>query len=129
MTYRHDTQRTRGVGHWVVMLLALVIGALGVVLAAGGAYLIALGGSWYYAPAGLGLIATAVLLARRDISALYIYLLVWIGTLGWAYWEAGLDWWAQVPRVVAPTVLLVLVLLATPALGRRPSSDTHEVNA
>ncbi|MCF3935557.1 hypothetical protein L1787_19375 [Acuticoccus sp. M5D2P5] len=111
------------------MLLALVIGALGVVLIGGGVWLITLEGSWYYAIAGAGLLITAILLARRQMAALYVYLLVWIGTLGWAYWEVGFDWWAQVPRVVAPTVLLIFVLLATPALGNRYRATVHEVPA
>ena len=38
-----------------------------------------------------------------------------------AWWEVGSDWWAQVPRMVAPTLILVLVLLCIPALRRHPS--------
>jgi quinoprotein glucose dehydrogenase len=44
----------------------------------------------------------------------------------WALWEVGLNGWALVPRVIAPTVLLVLVLAVLPVVdpgppGRRKS--------
>ena len=105
--------------HWATTTLAVVFILLGLPLLGLGAWLIVLGGSWYYALAGLGLIVVAVLLARRSLAAFWLYLLVWLATLGWAYWEVGLDWWAQVPRVVAPTVLLVVLLLFLPLLGSR----------
>ncbi|RAI03385.1 glucose dehydrogenase [Acuticoccus sediminis] len=106
-------------GHWATTILAVVVALLGLPLLGLGAWLIVLGGSWYYGLAGLGLIIVAVLLAQRSMAAIWLYLLVWLGTLGWAYWEVGTDWWAQVPRVVAPTVLFVIILLFTPLLGRR----------
>src|SRR5690606_31653713 len=48
----------------------------------------------------------------------WIYLVTFAGTLAWALWEVGFDGWAQVPRLVAPTVVLVLVLLCIPVLSR-----------
>ncbi|UXN74049.1 hypothetical protein N8D56_01605 [Devosia sp. A8/3-2] len=80
--------------------------------------LIALGGSRYYLPAGIGLLATAVLLYRRSSAALWVYLATYVGTLIWALWEAGLDGWAQVPRLIAPSVVLILVLTTLPALRK-----------
>lgn len=112
---RHE----HGAGHWVVMALAIVVALLGAVLLAGGSYLITLGGSWYYGLAGLGLLVTAFYLFTRSMAALWVYLLVWACTVAWAFWEVGTDWWAQVPRLIAPTVILLAVLLAIPALGRR----------
>ncbi len=53
---------------------------------------------------------------------LLVYLAIWVGTLVWAWWEVGADWWAQLPRVFAPTLLLVLVLICIPALSRRPAA-------
>lgn len=107
---------SRGVGHWAIMLVAAVTAILGVVLLVGGVYLIWLGGSWYYAPAGLGLILTAALLFVRRAAAVLIYALVWILTLVWTIWEVQFDWWAWTPRMVAPTVLLVFILLCLPGL-------------
>lgn len=105
-----------GLGVALVMLLGVVLVAFGAPILGGGVWLIVLGGSWYYLFAGLGLLVTASLLFRRSIAALWAYLLTFAGTLAWALWEAGLDGWAQVPRLVAPTVVLVLVLLTLPVL-------------
>ncbi|PIO96149.1 membrane-bound PQQ-dependent dehydrogenase, glucose/quinate/shikimate family [Pleomorphomonas carboxyditropha] len=102
--------------HWLVRLLALVIGLIGLILLLGGAYLVYVGGSPYYALAGLGLLATAWLLGRGSALALWLYVLVYAATLVWAIWEAGLDGWALVPRVVAPTVVLLFIVTAVPAL-------------
>ncbi|WP_241557861.1 glucose dehydrogenase [Falsirhodobacter deserti] len=107
-------------GGWRIatIVLAVVLGLFGIALLLGGIWLIALGGSWYYALAGAGLCITAWLLARQRRAALPFYVIVWLLTVVWAFWEVGTDWWAQVPRLVAPTVVLVLILLVLPALGR-----------
>jgi quinoprotein glucose dehydrogenase len=106
----------RGLGYWWTMFVALVLLIFGLPIAVGGAWLITLGGSWYYLPAGIGLILTAWFLFRRDITALWVYLITYFATLVWALWEAGFNGWAQVPRLLAPTVVLVLVLTTLPAL-------------
>jgi quinoprotein glucose dehydrogenase len=105
--------------HWLVLLLAVVIALIGLTLIVGGLYLIYVGGSPYYALAGLGLILTAWLLWRGSALALWLYGLVYMATLVWAVWEAGLDGWALVPRVVAPTVMLLFIVAAMPALRPR----------
>lgn len=103
---------------WPVRLLGWVCILVGVVLLLGGVWLIVLGGSWYYGLAGIGLIATGVLLDRGSITAFWIYLVTWVGTLIWAWWEVGDDWWAELPRMLAPTIVMILVLLCVPALMR-----------
>lgn len=107
---------------WAVLLLALIIGIIGLILFLGGAYLVYVGGSPYYALAGLGLLATAWLLWRGSGMALWFYILVYAATLIWAVWEAGLDGWALVPRVIAPTVMLLFIVTAAPALLPRHAS-------
>ena len=121
MARMHDSTDKRGFRRWLPGVVAIVLAIFGLPMAAGGIWLITLGGSWYYLLAGVGLLATAWLLFQRSTLALWIYLATFIGTLCWAYWEVGFDAWAQVPRLIAPMVLLVLVLLALPALhgGRR----------
>lgn len=109
-----------GFGSWWAAIFGGVLFVLGAVLAAGGAWLIWLGGSWYYLPAGLGLALSGVLTAKRLISALWVYGCVWVLTLIWAYWEVGLDGWALVPRIVAPSILMVLMLATIPALRPLP---------
>ena len=104
-------------------LLALILGGLlvliGLVLAVGGVWLAALGGSPYYLLAGVGLAASgALLLAGRPLGA-YLYLAIFALTLVWALWEVGLDPWALVPRVVGPAVLAILALLVLPLIAPR----------
>lgn len=118
-----DRIRRRGAtgGYIATLLLAIVLAIFGFVLLAGGVWLIALGGSWYYAIAGLGLCATAWFLGQPAMPAFWIYLATYGFTVVWAFWEKGGDWWAQVPRLVAPSVVLILVLLTLPVLksGKR----------
>ncbi|WP_187969391.1 membrane-bound PQQ-dependent dehydrogenase, glucose/quinate/shikimate family [Aquibium microcysteis] len=116
---RHETSSGRGFGYWYTVVLGVVLALLGLVLAAGGTWLATLGGSWYYLFAGIGLIVSGLLLARQSLAGVSAYLVTWVATLIWAFWEVGVDWWAQVPRIVAPTVLLILVLLCLPVLFKR----------
>lgn len=99
-------------------VVAVVTGALGVVLGAGGVWLFALGGSWYYAVAGLGLVVCAVLLMRHRMAGVWLYVAIFAATVVWALWERGLNGWAQVPRLLGPAILLVVILLAVPVLQR-----------
>ena len=85
---------------------------IGVVLSIGGIWLAALGGSAYYFIAGIGLIASGVLLARRRLAGAWLYCAVFVGTLIWAFAEVGTDNWALVPRVIAPLALLIATLLS-----------------
>ncbi len=109
----------RGFGFWAAVVLAAILLIFGLPILAGGVWLAVLGGSWYYIFAGLGLALTAFFLFRRDMLAVWIYLVTFAGTVAWALWEVGLDGWAQVPRLVAPTVVLILVLALIPALRGR----------
>lgn len=109
----------RGFGHWATVVLAVVMAVFGIPILGGGVWLILLGGSWYYAFAGLGLVVSAYLLFRHSIVGVWVYLATFAGTLMWALWESGLNGWAQVPRLVAPTIVLVLVLLTIPVLRGR----------
>lgn len=96
---------------------SLLLAVLGLLLAAGGAWLAGLGGSPFYAMAGLLFIATAVLLYRRRRLALWVYGAFVLIALGWALWEVGFDWWQLGPR---GGVIIVLGLwLMTPwVMGR-----------
>ena len=67
----YDTRR--GLGSWWAGSVGLVLLLIGLVLAAGGAWLIALGGSWYYLPAGLGLILAGALMMSQRRSGALVY--------------------------------------------------------
>ena len=100
-------------------LTALVFGAIAVALLGGGVWLAALGGSWYYLLAGLALAFAAALVWRRDTRARWVYALLLIGSLAWALWEAGLDWWPLATRG-GLIVLLGLWLMTPWAIRRQP---------
>ena len=95
---------------------AIVMGLLGLVLLGCGAWLIALGGSWYYAIVGLGFLVTAYFLWRRSPTALWVYALVTFGSLVWAVYEAGFDWWRLAPR--GDIIVIVAIWLLMPWVTR-----------
>ena len=112
-----------------MMLLALLLTLASLPLIVGGAYLIVLGGSWYYLPAGLALLATAFFLFRRSRLAIWIYAVTFAVTVAWALWESGLNGWAQIPRIFAPGLVLVLLLLCLPGLRSGPRLDRRSMAA
>ena len=101
----------------LLFLTALVFGLIGLALGGGGLWLILLGGSWYYLLAGIGFLVTAYLLWRRRAAALGVYAAVIVGTLAWAIWEVGFDWWQLGPR--GGVIILLGLWLLLPAIRRR----------
>lgn len=101
---------------WAAPGLGVVMIIIGFILAAGGAWLIALGGSFYYLPAGMGLVLSGYFLLGRRAEGALVYLVLFLLTLIWAWWEVGSNGWALVPRVVGPAVLLVLLVAVGPTL-------------
>ncbi len=92
------------------ILLSSLIVILGAALGIGGVWLVALGGSAAYLLIGLGLLWAGGLTLARRISGLTVYALVLVGTLGWALWEVGFDWWALAARGAVLAVLGILLL-------------------
>ena len=111
-----QTERSIALWAMTILLAILGLGSLG-----GGLWLILLGGSWYYAVAGILFLVTALLLVKRSPAALAVYALLVIGTLVWALWEAGLDWWPLAARgdVIAVVGFLLLIPWITRRLGER----------
>ncbi|QGJ73457.1 glucose/quinate/shikimate family membrane-bound PQQ-dependent dehydrogenase [Sinorhizobium meliloti] len=101
----------------VIVLTAVVFAVIGLALGGGGTRLLLLGGSPYYLIAGLGFLLTAFLLFRRRAAALWVYALVVLGSLAWAIWEVGFDWWQLGPR--GGVIILLGLWLLTPWI-RRP---------
>ncbi|TIX05277.1 MAG: membrane-bound PQQ-dependent dehydrogenase, glucose/quinate/shikimate family, partial [Mesorhizobium sp.] len=66
----------------------------------------------YYVIVGLAFLITALLLFRRNSIALWLYAAIVIGTLCWAVWEAGFDWWDLGPR--GGVIVLLALWLLTP---------------
>jgi quinoprotein glucose dehydrogenase len=101
----------------VVEATGIIYCLAGLALAGGGGWLAALGGSYFYLVAGIGvLISGALLLAMRS-SALWVFAAVLIGTLIWAVYEVGLDWWPLASR--GDIIYPMAVWLLTPWITRR----------
>ncbi|WP_429594954.1 membrane-bound PQQ-dependent dehydrogenase, glucose/quinate/shikimate family [Sphingomonas zeicaulis] len=100
------------------MVVGGLITLIGLVLAVGGALLVSLGGSAYYVLAGIAMIVAGWLLFKQRLLGAWLYGAIVLLTIIWAFWEVGTNGWALVPRVVAPLVLLIAVLLVAPFLSR-----------
>ena len=98
-------------GGALLIFTAVLLALLGVGLLFGGAWLIALGGSFYYACAGVGLLIVSVALLRRRARALGWFALLLALSLVWSFWEAGLSWWALAPRLDVLFLLGLWLLL------------------
>lgn len=99
-----------------VLVTGTLLAVLGLALAVGGVWLAALGGSWYYLLSGAGLLLAGALLIARRAAALWVYAAVVLGTLVWAVWEVGLQWWDLAPR--GGVLVLLGLWLLTPWVVR-----------
>ncbi len=116
----------------LLTLTAALIALIGLVLTGGGGWLLSLGGSPYYLVTGIAFLATAVLLFRRSAAALWLYALIILGSLAWAVWEAGFDWWQLGPR--GGIIVLLGLWLMLPAIRRplgfaSPTGATYAASA
>lgn len=100
----------------ILLVTGLVYGVIGLALAAGGAWLVALGGSLYYLIAGLAILATGALLVAGRPAALWVFAAVLIGTLAWAVAEIRFDWWPLAAR--GDVIFLMALWLLTPWVTR-----------
>ena len=112
-----ETRRWGPGGVWLT-ILGVIVALLGIALIAGGAWLIALGGVVYYLIVGLLLLASGILIFSRRRSGLIAYMIAWLFSIIWGVSEVGLHMWPLIPWTVAPTVLLVVILLSLPAFHR-----------
>ena len=93
-------------------IIAVLLGLIGLYMAVGGGWLLSLGGSPYYVVTGILCLASAWLYWRgRDVPAMLVYLLVFVGTCLWAYAEVGADCWQLMPRIVGPAVFAAIVVI------------------
>src|SRR5579872_3649178 len=111
-----DRTRPRAAAIVTIVILAL----FGLAPTIGGGWLIALGGSPYYLIAGLALLIAAFLVWRQRSEALWLYAVLLLGTLIWAIWEVGLDFWSLAPRGDLLVPLGIWLLLPFAVRGLRP---------
>ena len=100
-----------------------VFALLGLVLLGGGAYLMSFGGSPYYVLAGLGLLATGVLVFKRRRAALGLLAVVLLATVVWSVIEVRFDWWQLLPRLDIWFAAAVWLLL--PFVNRHLGQPPH----
>jgi len=86
-------------------VFALGLALLGVLLVAGGLQLLRLGGSPWYAAAGIALLALASLAWRGHAHAGAGYAAFLLATSAWAIWESGSHAWALTARLALPALL------------------------
>ena len=67
-----------------MIIYSLILLLVGLSLLGGGAWLVTLGGSWYYALAGLVLIAVGAMARSRRVPAQLLYAGLLIATAAWA---------------------------------------------
>lgn len=80
---------------------AAFLAVVGVYLLWYGGQLLTLGGSFYYALAGIALLAVSVLLVMRNKLGAWVYAGILALTVVWSILEAGLDFVALLPRLAA----------------------------
>jgi quinate dehydrogenase (quinone) len=103
---------------WLLAGLGVLIALIGLGLAGGGGYLIALGGSWYFLLMGLAMLASGLMIARRKPLGAWLYGVALVLTAIWAVWDAGLEYWPLVSRVLTFAVIGLVVALVYPTLVR-----------
>jgi quinoprotein glucose dehydrogenase len=114
-------QANRGLGYWATIAVGVIIAICGLAIFAVGISMIGSGGSWHYALIGVGLLISAYYLFQHSMVGVWAYFATFIGALIWALSDPGFKAWAEVPRLIAPTIILVLVLATIPALCGRLS--------
>lgn len=102
---------------WLYILAAALLGA-GLFFVIGGIKLITLGGSWYFTIAGIALVLSAIQIFRAKSSGAALFALTFLGTVVWAVWEVGFEFWPLISRLFAMSIGLLMVMLTWPALRR-----------
>ena len=103
-----------------VFITGIIYALIGLVLAGGGIWLAALGGSIFYIVLGVGILATGALLLAQRRSALWLFAIVLAGTLAWAVYEVQFDWWPLAARgdIIFPMALWLLMPVIVRGLVR-----------
>ena len=97
--------------NWPSRILAVLLLAIGLAVAGGGAMLVSLGGSPYYLIGGLAVALAGFWTWRGDARGAWIYAGFIAITALWAIWEIGFDAWQLTPRLFGPAVIGLLFAL------------------
>lgn len=105
-------------------ILGVALSLSGLFFAIEGGKLISLGGSWYFLIAGIVMLFSAVQYFRSKSSAVVWFILVFLGTLIWALFDAGWDFWPLVSRLMVPTGFMLFGFATWPALRQREGKSS-----
>jgi quinoprotein glucose dehydrogenase len=111
---------------------AVILTLIGLAIFGFGSQLVMLGGSFYYALAGIAFVVTAVLLFQRNKAALHFYAAFVLATLIWALWEVGFDWWQLGPRggfIILIGMWLLMPWIRKPLGFTSPTGISYGANA
>ena len=114
----NNAQPSAAASRWPIWVAALGVLVFGLLYVAGGGYLATLGGSLYFLLAGLGMVASSVLLFKRRLAGAWLFAGVMLASVIWALADAGLVFWPLVSRLFALAVLSLVVALAYPSLRK-----------
>ena len=92
-------------------VLGVILTVLGALVTLQGGFLLASGGTAYYVVGGLLVAAAGIQIFRGLAQGLWLYGGFMLLTLLWTLYEAGLDGWAQLPRMAMWLALGVWVIL------------------
>ena len=114
-----------------VFITGIIYALIGLVLAGGGIWLAALGGSIFYVVLGVGILATAALLLAQRHQALWLFAIVLVGTLAWAVYEVQFDWWPLAARddIIFPMALWLLTPVIVRGLVRNEAVSYRSATA
>jgi len=107
---------------WCIAPLGMLFALLGLVLAAGGLYLLTLGGSAFYCASGVALAAVGWGLLRRRAWAVWLAWGLLAAASVWSWVEVGTEFWPWVPRIIAFLVVALVATAVSPALARADGS-------
>ncbi len=101
-----------------MIIFSILFALIGLALLLGGVWLITLGGSLYYAIAGVVLLAVAVLIKKNRSVARLLYAAFLVGTLIWSIYESGFDWWPLATRMGMFLILAIPLFISTGPKGK-----------
>lgn len=99
------------------IVLSTVLMLIGLMLFFAGSRLMLIGGSAYFALAGLAFFISAILIYRASRWAYWAFSILILATLIWALFEVGLDWWQLFPR--GNLIVVIGLVLVLPQVARR----------
>ncbi|MBJ8417858.1 glucose/quinate/shikimate family membrane-bound PQQ-dependent dehydrogenase [Acinetobacter courvalinii] len=107
-------------------ILGLVLLLTGLFFTVGGVKLATLGGSWYFVISGVLTLIAALFIFKKKALGVWLFTLVFAGTIVWSLFDAGLEFWPLFSRLMFPAGLFAALMFTLPAIRRyqfQPSAD------